>query len=180
MSCPSTPDTPFNPTFAMPPGPGPLQPPKSPALRAAEALGLGLSTLSPPITPAPLAPSLPGPLSRAPSRAASPLPSRAPSPYPSRAPSPGPRALAPPPIEDAAFCDGDFELTSADNVRCVNLQESLISASACRRTTSSRLGRYPLSHRLTPARACAPKRRGTTAGARATSTLTTTRSRLRW
>ncbi|CAK9783482.1 unnamed protein product [Cutaneotrichosporon oleaginosum] len=137
MSCPSTPDTPFNPTFAMPPGPGPLQPPKSPALRAAEALGLGLSTLSPPITPAPLAPSLPGPLSRAPSRAASPLPSRAPSPYPSRAPSPGPRALAPPPIEDAAFCDGDFELTSADNVRFRVQTYHLFSASAGLRAEAS-------------------------------------------
>jgi hypothetical protein len=116
MSCPSSPDTPFNPTFAMP---GPLQPPKSPALRAAEARdrenGLGLSTLSPPITPAPLAPALPPSRGATPRRAPSPLPSRAASPF--RAPSPGPRELAPPPIADTQFADGDFELISADNVR---------------------------------------------------------------
>ncbi|BEI90235.1 uncharacterized protein CcaverHIS019_0303050 [Cutaneotrichosporon cavernicola] len=137
MSCPSSPDTPFNTTFspplpAMPGMPGPLQPPKSPALKAAEAAarenGLGLSTLSPPITPAPLAPPL-LPRMATPSRAPSPLPSRAGSPYPSRAPSPGPRTLAPPPIEDSTFYDGDFELISADNVRFRVQAYHLFSAS---------------------------------------------------
>lgn len=113
-TCPSSPDTPFNPNFSF--MPNPLQPPKSPALRAVEAAlkdsALNLSVLSPPSTPAPLAPFLPSP-----SRAPSPLPSRSPSPMPSRAPSPQPRALAPPPIEDQSWRDGDFELISADNVR---------------------------------------------------------------
>lgn len=110
-SCPSSPDTPFNPSFPFMTGPNPLQPPKSPQVRAAEAAlkdsALKLSPLSPPTTPAPLAPLLP----------ASRSPSRSPSPLPSRAASPQPRALAPPPADDAMWREGDFELVSADNVR---------------------------------------------------------------
>ncbi|GMK58252.1 hypothetical protein CspeluHIS016_0502840 [Cutaneotrichosporon spelunceum] len=116
-------------------GPAPLQPPKSPALKAAEAAarenGLGLntlSTLSPPVTPVPLAPALPR--MATPGRVPSSLPSRAASPYPSRSPSLGPRALAPPPIEDSAFYDGDFELISADNVRFRVQAYHLFSASS--------------------------------------------------